>query len=215
MSQQQGRPGTATLPRGGGKSHVNGTLMLRAVWEKALPPQSGQRQRRLLSPCCSEAPADHSPFSAVQHPSRFQPGPRQQPPQDGARQEMSRVGVPGQGPARALHPLHWWLGDTLRLAGTPVHRPPAREREARAAAGAASGWGAAGAYRRSKPRKRSVPPPGRAPALPPAGPVRPGPGVPPGCDPGEGRLHESPATASPREAPHRRRGDAGREGGGN
>ena len=31
VSQQQGRPGTATLPRGGGKSHLNGTLMLRAV----------------------------------------------------------------------------------------------------------------------------------------------------------------------------------------
>lgn len=31
VSQQRGRPGTATLPRGGGKSHLNGTLMLRAV----------------------------------------------------------------------------------------------------------------------------------------------------------------------------------------
>lgn len=31
VSQQQGRPGTATQPGGGGKSHLNGTLMPRAV----------------------------------------------------------------------------------------------------------------------------------------------------------------------------------------
>lgn len=45
----------------------------------------------------------------------------------------------------------------------PVPPPPAREREARAARGAASGWGAAGAYRRCGPRKR------RAAARPSAG----------------------------------------------